>query len=114
MDTIFLPPLLLALLMLPHLSLEQSARFAMEARRQTRSSNIVRLTCITDPRIDEATQDALFFLNGTTLQQKRISTAPSADGRGVDIIVTREIEGVYSCGLPFDPRTSNNISLVGK
>jgi hypothetical protein len=87
-------------------------QFTLEARRMRPSSNVVQLTCITNALLATANPDALFFLNGTELGIVGIRTVRF--GEGVEIVVTRETEGMYTCGLSFDPRTSNNISIVGE
>lgn len=86
--------------------------FLLEAQRRTVDSNFVQLSCVTDTLRGIASTDAVFFLNGTSLEDLGITMPLSADG--ILILVTREAEGIYSCALPFDPRTSNTITLVGK
>ena len=90
----------------------QGGEFIMEARRRTVASNLVQLTCITDASRGTASRDALFFLNGTVLGEVGIRMIMSEDG--VLIMITRDTEGIYSCALPFDPRTSNTVTLVGE
>lgn len=106
--------LVLFLLFLVSLCASQNDRapeFLLEARRRTSTSNLVQLRCVTDLLQDLASPNAVFFLNGTTLAGLRTVTR-SADG--ILLLITREIEGFYSCALQFDPRTSNTVTLVGK
>lgn len=107
--------LVLLVLLLANLCASQDSSapdFLLEARRRTSTSNLVQLRCVTDLLQDRASPGAVFFLNGTTLEELSIRVPRSGDG--VLLLITREIEGIYSCALQFDPRTSNTIALVGK
>ncbi len=106
-------PVLLLLLLSVAARLCISQEFVLDAQRETSRSNQVQLICITNP--DESitgNRGAVFFLNGTSLEDLGVTMIRSMDG--VLILVNRETEGVYSCALPFDRRISNEVTLVGQ
>ena len=104
--------LLTSLALLCVLQASATAEFQLDATRRTTTSNLVQLNCITDLLRGRASPDAVFFLNGTALEDQGIRSARSMDG--VQIRITRDTEGTYSCALPFDRRRSTTVTLVGK
>ena len=88
-----------------------SQELDFSAIRQEPTLNIIRLQC-TDVENGEALSDALFFLNGTNLEEFNPITLRNSDG--IDLLITRALEGMYTCALPFDRRTSNEETLIGE
>lgn len=89
-----------------------SQELDLSAARLAITSNIIQLQCINVE--DGATfPEALFFLNGTNLED-RAPTASVRNGVGVLMLITRDLEGVYTCALAFDPRTSDEETLIGE
>ena len=89
-----------------------SQELDLSAIRLEFTSNIIRLQC-TDVENGVTLSDALFFLNGTNLEEfNPITTLRNSDG--IDLLITRALEGMYTCALPFDRRTSNERTLIGE
>ena len=81
------------------------------AIREPITSNIIHLQCI-NVEDDATLSDALFFLNSTNLEE--LDPTALRNDNGVVMLITRALEGTYSCALPFDHRTSDKKILIGE
>ena len=85
--------------------------------RSPPGSNFIQFECISDLLLGMGDPEAVFLLNGTELGEL-LGGLPdgSGDGDGVlQVEITRELEGEFSCQLPSSPNKTSNVELfVGK
>lgn len=104
----FTLPLLCALL-----GLSAQEDFEFSASRMSSGSNFFRLECITDLLRGVPDRAAQFLLEGTDVRDLGGDPILNPDGSST-YLLTRDLEGVYSCRLPTSESTSTSQAIVGE
>ena len=78
-------------------------------RLTNRITNIITFQCLLSATRDPI-PDAMFFLNGTRLEN--FTELQLGEDHGVSFGITRDLEGYFSCGN--DSSMSNPMALIGQ
>ena len=89
---------------------EAEEELLLVGSRSPPGSNFIQFKCISDQLLGVGDPEAVFLLNGTELGGS--PTDGSGDGDGVlQVEISRELEGEFSCQLPSSPNRTSNVEL---
>ena len=82
----------------------------LEGFRSPPGSNSIQFECISDLSLGIGDPEAVFLLNGTELGEL-LGSPPIRSTGGVQVEISRELEGEFSCQLPSSPLRTSNVEL---